>query len=163
MAADAADWQFGDYLRSLRSRLGLSLGQVLIRLRGIGIDTDRSTLHRYETGERRSPDAVILWGLARVYRRPVAEMVEALAAATLERSPAPTEQVVNRLTEEQIREEKVLQYFRAASAGVQREILEWMEFKASRTRGGGGETATQRDAAPRSPSFRARRRPRPAR
>jgi hypothetical protein len=90
-------------------------------------------------------------------------MVEALAAATLERSPAPTEQVVNRLTEEQIREEKVLQYFRAASAGVQREILEWMEFKASRTRGGGGETATQRDAAPRSPSFRARRRPRPAR
>jgi transcriptional regulator with XRE-family HTH domain len=82
-AADARDRPlevFGQVLQALRKEK--SVAEVLIALEGQKphISTNQGTVSGYEQGYTRKPDAVILWGLARAYRRPLEAVVAVLNA-----------------------------------------------------------------------------------
>ena len=58
----------GAHLKELRTKRGLSLEQVAQMLAGqFQIRISRSALSRYETGKRTTPDALLLWGLSKIY------------------------------------------------------------------------------------------------
>lgn len=85
--------QTGAILRSWRlSELGKksSLDEVVKRLARLGVKAAKSTLSRYENGER-VPDLVILRGLAAIYgvefREIVIALVDELSGSTLRMTP----------------------------------------------------------------------------
>lgn len=66
----------GLYLAGLRDRRALSLDQVVhILATRYQIQISRSALSRYETGARKHPDAMLLWGLSRVYAEPLEQII----------------------------------------------------------------------------------------
>lgn len=136
MADSGVSAEFGKYLRGLReAHARLSLGAAVIRLRSLGINTGKSTLSRYESGERLSPDPVILWGLSTIYGEPLDRIVQTLFTMTtqLRRTAEPkTARMTIRLTEQENRELRLLQLFRSAATTVQKEIIELLEFKEGR-------------------------------
>jgi transcriptional regulator with XRE-family HTH domain len=63
-------------LEELRRKRGLTLEQVVNLLAAqLQIRISRSALSRYETGSRKAPDALLLWGLARIYQEPLDDLV----------------------------------------------------------------------------------------
>jgi transcriptional regulator with XRE-family HTH domain len=64
---------FGARLRLLRGLL--SRGAICERLLALGVSLDRSTLLQYERGTVGSPDPVVLWGLSRLYRVTLDDLV----------------------------------------------------------------------------------------
>lgn len=74
--------RFGELLKTIRLRSRelkgrRSLDSVVQRLHGLGIDASRSGLSRYETASR-TPDAVVLIGLADVYGVSRSELFDAM-------------------------------------------------------------------------------------
>jgi transcriptional regulator with XRE-family HTH domain len=64
-------------------------------LLALGVSLDRSTLLQYERGTVSSPDPVMLWGLGRLYRVPVddlvADLVRDRTGLAVPRREAPVE------------------------------------------------------------------------
>jgi hypothetical protein len=84
-----------------------------------------------------------------------------VSVSTGRKDPALLEQQPpRRLSEDEVRELRMLQLFRDASTSVQKEIIELLEFKSNR-REGAGEAQTQPDTASRRGRFQAVRPRRP--
>lgn len=69
---------FGAYLAALRGKR--SRTQILIKLADLGIVCSESAFHRYEKGQRDSPDPLVLWGLAQIYKTDLERLILALHA-----------------------------------------------------------------------------------
>jgi transcriptional regulator with XRE-family HTH domain len=67
----------GSRLETLRGPT-TSRAVVCAKLAQLGLRLDRSTLLQYERGTVESPSAVVLWGLAQIYRVPLDDLMSAL-------------------------------------------------------------------------------------
>lgn len=73
---------FGDYLEGLRGTVSREI--ISRRLAALGVPLGGSTLAQYEKGAVWAPDAGVLWGLGRIYRVPLEDLVNRLRANRVE-------------------------------------------------------------------------------
>jgi transcriptional regulator with XRE-family HTH domain len=71
---------FGQLLRRLREERGLTQGQVLLELGKLDIKMSWPALTRYESGDRKQRDPVVLSGLAEIYKADVHGLILVLKA-----------------------------------------------------------------------------------
>jgi transcriptional regulator with XRE-family HTH domain len=61
------------------------------RLEALGIALDRASIYAYESGRVAAPDAAVLWGLARIYKVNLEELISALLDPRMQvTAPLPT-------------------------------------------------------------------------
>ena len=75
--SESSSVAFGRFLRAIRERRGLSLGDVCGLSRGTPLELDKGTLSRFERGQQRIPLATLV-PLSRIYGTPPAVLVERL-------------------------------------------------------------------------------------
>ena len=113
------------YLGELREDRGLSQEQVVLLLSDrFGIHTHKSALSRYETGSRVSPDPLVLWGLAKLYREPLERLILRTRKRFELEGPHETIPTVDDA------EADCLRLFRHCTAAVKREALQFLIFKS---------------------------------
>src|SRR6266516_2277097 len=72
---------WGAILLQLRKDAGLTGSEVVGQLGSLGVKMDRRTLYTYEAGRVSSPDAAVVWGLAKVYGTDVEGLLGSLVAS----------------------------------------------------------------------------------
>jgi transcriptional regulator with XRE-family HTH domain len=126
------DW--GAILRQLRQTLGMSGADVVARLKVLGVTLDRRTLYTYEAGRVRSPDAAVVWGLARIYGADLEDLIMSLVS----NRNAPTARAAEVRTSkprELLRDDsQLIQLFQNLPAETKAEVEEFIQFHISRSR-----------------------------
>ena len=131
---------WGVILLRLRNDAGLTGSEVVRELDRLGVKLDRRTLYTYEAGRVSSPDAAVVWGLARVYRADAEELLRALVASR--NATDPTSKLVHlkrqRASELTPQELQLLGLFRKLPSELRAECEAFVRFQAERPRSNTG-------------------------
>jgi transcriptional regulator with XRE-family HTH domain len=132
MASLVSEW--GGKLAELRKSSGLSAAAVVKRLADFGIVLDRGSIYAYEAGRVAAPDAIVVWGLARVYRVKLEDLlnvlVDARAATRLVQS------IRSREPEPSRAELDLLRRLRRLSPSARKACLDFIDFQLQRSHTG---------------------------